>query len=165
MSASQVLCSCEMVGHGKLGTVLDSEQLARVITSPNHVRKDGSLKPGAFPPTHIKRSGVSVVRTAHVTVKQMVVIADAIAGNKAGEKLSGIAVCKASAIRSIRNDNEERSLCLFDDPVEGKETLPDNPAHAIIIGSNDFDHAEILRLQGELLKLFGAPQDIPSALI
>jgi len=155
MDGPSVPCSCEGVAHGELGAVLDDERVVRIVTSPRHV-KNGRLKPGAFPLSHIEKSGLSVVRREHLTDDQLKVLAAEIAGRSDAEVPYGTLIGSAAQIRSVINTEGERSLCLFDDPVVNDGTLSDNPAHALVIKSGCSD--DTLRLQGQLLEIFDTVQ-------
>lgn len=163
MTTEGARCTCEQHSHGELGVVEDGERVARVVTSPNHIRKDGTLKPGTFPKSHIAQSGLSLMRVDHMNVASIETVSEAIAGTKAGETLKGLAMCKAEGLRSITDEGTtDRSLCVVDDPVLDDPSMPDNPAHAIAIKSAEQDEAEILRIQGMLLDLFGGVTPIAS---
>lgn len=158
MSADEQLCACENTSHSDLGPVQNAERLGRVITSPNHVRKDGSLKPGTFPPSHINAAGLSLIRVDHLHNDALSLVAKAIALTKAGEELKGLALCKAETLRQIRDEqNGARSLCVIDDPVKDAPPAPDNPAHAIAIKSGEQDETEVLRIRGLLIDIFSPP--------
>jgi hypothetical protein len=147
-------CSCEGICHGGLGPVHDDEQLARVVTHPNHFRKDGTFKPGMFPLTHIRGEGLSLMRSDRMDEPELTRQAHAVAGCKPGETIRGLRTCSARELRAV-TDGEGRSLCVKDDPVMDEPPLPDNPAHAITIRTRNQDEPEILRLQGVLVDLFG----------
>jgi hypothetical protein len=153
------LCSCEEVSHGELGPVADDERLARVVTHPNHFRKDGSFKPGMFAISDIKGNkkdgGLSLMRADHMNEAELTRQAEAVAGCKVGETIRGIRICKARELRSVADSGGARSLCVKDDPVRDDLVLPDNPAHALSVGSLSHDDPEALRIQGVLVKLFG----------
>lgn len=130
------------------------ERLARVVTYPNHFRKDGSLKPGLFPKTHIEASGLSLIRADRIEGEELTRQAAAIAGTREGEEPSGVCVCTAERLRGVIDHEGNRSLCVKDDPMVNDPVLPDNPAHAIAIQALGKDESEALRIQGELVRLF-----------
>lgn len=151
-------CTCEQVARSELGPIENGERLARVVTSPNHFRKDGSLKPGTFPLTHILKSGLSLVRVDALQREEMKNISEAITGQKPGEELKGIIVCGTGSLRSISEEgSDQRALCVLDDPITDDNVLPDNPAHAIAISAVVQDETEVLRIQGLLLECFEGP--------
>jgi len=147
-------CACEAESHGDLGPVADVERLARLVTSPNHFRKDGGLKPGVFPLSHIRSSGLSLMRVDHMSDAAIADISHKIASQKEGESPKGLLVRTAVQLRSLRNDVEERLLCVVDDPVLDTPPFPDNPAHAIAVSAKERSEAEILEIQSTLLELF-----------
>lgn len=150
--AEAELCTCESESHGELGPVANAERLARLVTSPNHFRKDGRLKPGAFPPSHIKASGLSLMRIDLMAEDFIVEVAQKIA--KEGENLKGLLVRTAGDLRSLKDDADDRLLCIVDDPVIGSPPYPDNPAHAIAVSSKERAEDEILEIQSALFELF-----------
>ncbi|MER8828818.1 hypothetical protein NKH73_20550 [Mesorhizobium sp. M0938] len=157
-------CSCEQVAVGDLGPVVSTERVGRIVVSPRHFKKDGGLKPGVFPTSHIQASGLSLFRVDHMTTAEIETQSAAIAGN---QKPAGALLCKAERVRTISEaDTDLRSLCLVDDPVKNDATLPDNPAHAVALRTqyrDSNDDPETLRIQLELIAMFGglvALQDI-----
>ncbi|QCL96067.1 hypothetical protein [Agrobacterium tumefaciens] len=155
---SAKLCTCEEVAHGALGKVANDEKLARVIMSPTHFKKNGELKPGAFPLSHIRQSGLSLFRTDRMTKEDIVRIAGAIA--PPNQTPHSLAIAVAADIRSIELVEGEQALCVLDDPVLNSPPFPDNPAHAIAISSTDRTSEdcdpEVLELQEALLTKFKA---------
>lgn len=160
MSETEALCSCECVSHGELGPVTDQEHLARVVVHPTHFRKDGSIKPGLFPLKHIRESGLSLMRADKMDEAESTKQAMAVCSE--GKKVSGVRLCRTGDLRAIVGQGG-RSLCVKDDPVKNHEGLPDNPAHAVSIRSQNQDDPEVLRIQGELTDLFGELVPIESA--
>lgn len=156
------LCSCEQVSHGDLGPVDPNERLARVVPS-RHISKDGGVKTGLFPPSHIKLSGLSLMRMDKMTSEELIFHADVIAQFKTGDVVEGICVCITRLLREIVGDDGRRSLCVVDDPVENDPSLPDNPAHAIAIRSNSQGDDEIMRIRAELIMIFDGLTSIEEA--
>jgi hypothetical protein len=152
--ANEYTCSCEDEAHGDLGPVVDSERVARLVTSPNHFRKDGGLKPGAFPLSHIKTSGVSLLRVDLMQESVITEVCVAIANLKPGERPSGVLVRKAIEVRRITDYDGNQAMCVVDDPVKDDPPAPDNEAHAIAISSKARTDEDILEIQSDLLALF-----------
>lgn len=149
------LCQCEVVSHGALGPVGDTERLARLVTSPNHFRRNGGgLKPGAFPLSHIKDSGVSLLRVDLMSEENITEISRKIAGLKEGEQPKGLLITTAKDLRGLKDEDENRLLCVIDDPVLNSPPAPDNPAHAIAVSSKTRADDEILEIQAVLLRMF-----------
>ena len=148
-------CACELVAHGDLGLIEPDELVARVVCNPRHMRKDGSIKPGVFPPSHIKDKGLSLMRPKHLSSEALKKHADAIASHDKKDTAVGVIECKAHAIRELTEADGTRSVCLFDDPVKGAPTLPDNPAHALLIAAKEMPDEDITEIRVRLLSLFG----------
>lgn len=150
-------CSCELVSHGKLGRIEPVEMVSRVVCDPRHIRKsDGTLKPGIFPPSHIQRSGLSLLRTAHLSPEDLRRHADAVAGHDPKDRAVGTIDCPASKIRAIVDDEGFRWICLYDDPVKNDPKLPDNPAHATLIASREVGEDDVVEIRTRLTLAFGA---------
>jgi len=142
------LCPGEAVAKSKFGVVTDDELLARVVVSPRHFQKDGTIKPGVLPLSHIAQGGLSLMRTDHMDAAELAVQAQRIAG---AETAAGVLLTKTRPIREITDDNGNRSLCVIDDPE------PLNEAHAAAVqsGALGADDPEIKRIRGVLMDLFG----------
>ncbi|MER9107340.1 hypothetical protein NKH95_25790 [Mesorhizobium sp. M0848] len=159
MTGSEGLCSCEQAKHGEMGPVVATERIARVVVSPQHFLKDGSIKPGVFPIGHIEEKGLSLLRVDKMSGGDIHKQATAIAGDPAKQKPAGALVCTADTLRGLQSETADgtiQALCLLDDPVIGDKQLPDNPAHAFAVRSLGRDRPETLRLQLELVNIFGS---------
>lgn len=147
------ICTCEEIAQSKFGVVNDNERLARVVVSPRHFKKNGSVDPGVIPISHIEKIGLSLMRLDHMDeaelTKQAEVVAGAI-GN--GNTVNGVLI--ASAL-SVRNSNDGvREFCVFDDPVGATDKQPANEAHAAALLARFHDEVEIRRLRGLLFDRF-----------
>lgn len=150
-----VFCSCELEAHGDLGSVEDSERLVRVVFNPNHIRKkDGKLKPGVFPLSHIAKSGLSLMRLEHLTPGELAAHSQNVANSSIGQSVEGLLVGRASQIRGMLDSKSCRLMCVVDDPVLNDPNIPDNIAHAISISSVVRTDDEIQELQADLLEIF-----------
>jgi hypothetical protein len=105
------------------------------------------LRPGIFPPSHLEYKGLSVTRVDVIDLAELTEQAQMQVINT-GETVGGILLLKADEIRSEVDGNGNRSLCAFDEPVEGNE------AHACILRSASQDETEVRRLRGRLLELY-----------
>lgn len=144
------LCSCEQIEVSKHGLVNDEETVARVILSPTHInKKTGEIKPSAFPLSHIASKGLSLIRSDRITEDDLYGHACTIAAGIAGNVPCGVMHSKAGSLRSIKDSNKKRALCVFDDPVET------NDAHATSIRSDGQDDPEVRGIRGQLLECFG----------
>lgn len=152
--AGDVICAGECRDIGEFGRVENRERVGRLVTSPNHFRKDGSLKPGAFPISHIRASGVSLLRVDKMSEARVTEVCEAIASLKEGETPSGVLLRLVADVRSIKDDHGDQALCVLDDPVRNMPPAPDNEAHAIALSSKDRADEDILEIQSELLSLF-----------
>ncbi len=134
----------------------DDEELARVIMSPAHFNKSGGLKPGAFPLSHIRQSGLSLLRTNKMSKTDIIRIAHDIAPT--GQAPHSLAIALAGEVRSIELPEGAQALCVLDDPVLNNPPYPDNPAHAIALSSTDRTSEEctpeVLELQEAIFNKF-----------
>ncbi|MEE9925822.1 MAG: hypothetical protein PBV01_21040 [Brucella anthropi] len=162
MSGAVELCTCEGESHGDLGAVQDAERLARIVFSPNHLRKTGELKPGVFPLSHIKKSGVSLLRVDHLTRDELKERSDETASQLDGQSVHGLLVTRATQIRSL-TESAHRSVCLVDDPVLNDPKLSDNPAHAICISPLERSDDQLQEIQADLLDIFSDVLSIDDA--
>jgi hypothetical protein len=105
------------------------------------------LRPGIFPPSHLETKGLSVTRVDVIDLAELTVQAQKQI-IKDGEVVEGVVLIETSVIRAELDEHGNRSLCAFDDPVEG------NDAHACIIRSANQDETEVRRLRGRLLDLY-----------
>lgn len=155
--AGDGVCPCEGHGHGELGPVGDDEVLMRLVVSPRHIARDGSVKPSLFPTSHIQSSGLSLMRRDHMNAESAKVQAEAIAATANGAPV-GFRMVSAKVLRAEVDKAGARALCVIDDPVIGQEPLPDNPAHAYAIQSRPsegHDHPDVQQIQSRLVKAFG----------
>ena len=148
-------CSCEAVSQGDLGVIEDSEFVVRVVCQPRHISKiDGSIKPGVFPPTHIEKRGLSLMRSNYLTTDELRGHANAVAAYDTKQNAVGVIDCQACDIRSLKEDDGTRSVCLFDNPVVDDPTCCDNPAHALLIVARQMEDRDIIRIRFSLLQAF-----------
>ena len=131
---SALKCSCEAIARGRCGLISNDEAIARLIFSPVHVRKsDQSIKPGAFPLSHIREKGLSLVRTSKIAVAELDAFAKALAANMQDGKWHGLFEFSADIPRSIIDHEGNRSICLFEDPTDSNGAIPENAAHTLLI--------------------------------
>ncbi len=149
-------CSCESVAQSELGLICPEEVVARILFNPQHIKADGSVKSGLWSPTDIRKKGVSLVRPEHLQPEALKAQADALAANYHKHRTAeGMIECKAERVRAIFDDQGERLLCLFDDPVKPTATLPANPAHAMAIAAREVSDADISQIKTMLTLAFG----------
>lgn len=149
-------CSCESVALGDLGLIGPEEVVARILFNPQHIKADGTVRSGLFSPKDIREKGVSLVRLAHLSPEALKEQADAVAANYHKPRTAeGVIECQAEKVRSIFGDQGERLLCLFDDPVEAKDSLAANPAHATAIASREVTDADVSQIKTLLTLAFG----------
>ncbi|WP_162914455.1 hypothetical protein [Taklimakanibacter lacteus] len=128
--------------------------MVKVVCSPTHVRKDGTLRASLIAPSDIERKGVSLIRQTHLGKDEMYRLARAISDTLQDRTVAGVAISTAEKVREIVDaDTGAQSLCVFDDPVRNAGDLT-NEAHATGIASACISSAEALRIQKLLLKLF-----------
>jgi hypothetical protein len=143
------------VAHGVLGPVEPDEIVARVVCDPRHLTKNGSIKPGVFPPSHIAKKGLSLMRPGHLTAEGLKMHSDAVAAHDVRDTAVGVIECKASIIRALVDADGTRSVCLFDDPVIDEPALPDNLAHALLIVAKEVPDEDVAEIRTRLLLAFG----------
>ena len=156
-------CPCEAVAHGELGLIEPSESVARVVCNPRHIsKKDESIKPGVFPPSHIAKKGLSLMRLNHLSEDELKMHADAIASHDKKDTAVGVIKCDVKAIRNLVEADGTRSVCLFDDPVKDDPVVPDNPAHALLIAAKPMSEKQVAKVREHLLyTLFSGLQRFP----
>jgi len=138
-----------------LGLIQHDEPVARVVCDPRHILKNGGgIKPGIFPPSHIAKAGLSLLRRKHLSADEIKMHADAIASHNPKDKAVGVIDCEAGPIRALVEADGIRSVCLFDDPVKDDPRLPDNPAHASLIAAREMPEEDINELRDRLLDVF-----------
>jgi hypothetical protein len=133
---SAIECSCEGVARGPCGLIASDEVLARLLFFPDHIRKsDQSVKPGAFPLSHIQEKGLSLVRPNKLSVKELEIFAKAVACSKGDRKWHGQIEFVTGVPRSLTDDDGNRSVCVFEDPTNEECGVPANPAHTLLISA------------------------------
>ena len=158
MEGDEVVCGCESVSHGELGPVQNHEILGRVVTNPNHVRKDGSLKPGLFPTSHLMHTGLSLIRVDQLSLPVLTDVVSFIVSSMHEQTLEGLSLASAEQLRSIKDEvSGSQSLCVTENPIIDEPPEPDNPAHVIALRSSSQDETEIIRIKGILMDMFGKP--------
>jgi hypothetical protein len=131
-------CTCEECARSELGTISDEETVGRLIFNPEHLsKKDQSVKPGAFPLTHIQHKGLSLVRAEKISDQDLKRFATAVASQKQGRTWHGLAMFPSKAVRERTSANGDRIVCLFDDPTEADGEIPENKAHALAIAAQE----------------------------
>lgn len=152
-------CEEERESRGTLGPVKDSEVLIRIVRSPQHInKKTGVLRPGLFPFSDLGRKGLSLTRDGHFSREDFMNYASVVAEMKPGETLHGFRSTEAGSIRSLKNEEGNRSLCVVEDPEKEITNIPDNIAHAVAFSSVPLDQDtakdRLIEIQTELTKLF-----------
>lgn len=147
-------CSCEEVAHGSLGAIDDGEPISRLVFSPDHIRSaDSTLKPGAFPLSHIREKGLSLVRNDKISNEDLAAFANAMAKSTPARTWHGYFKFQTACAREMTDRNGLRSVCVFDDPTSASATLPANPAHAILISADGkMSEADAKEIRSELLE-------------
>lgn len=149
------ICTCEDIAQSKFGVVNDNERLARVVVSPRHFKKDGSVDPGVIPISHIEKLGLSLMRLDHMDEAELTKQAEVVAGAVGnGNIVNGVLIANALTVRN--SNNGEREFCVFDDPVRATDKQPENEAHAASLLARPHDDSEIRRLRGLLFGRFGS---------
>jgi len=127
-----VRCSCEPVAIGPHGPIADDEALYRAAFSPHHLDKKGRLKPSVFPPSHIAKKGLSLVRTEKIETSTLANFCSSLAAMQKGREWCGGYEFRCSVLREITDQDGQR-ICVFDDPTKAGNGVPANDAHAIAV--------------------------------
>lgn len=152
-------CSCEEFPESQYGSICNTERLVRVV-SDKHFRKSGQLKPSAFPLSHVQRSGLSLVRADKIDLNEMSAVADDIIKLSRAKEARGALLAHAAEMRSLKDKNDERALCVKDDPVRGEDGVRDNEAHAIILASGPTDENDGQAIRDWLMTTFSHAQQL-----
>ena len=142
-------CRCEQFPIGPLGPIGDHETLVRLVHSPEHVRKNGDLKPSVFPPSHILKSGLSLVRVDMTNPLELADLGNANAAQKEGRSWAGYLAFEASLPRQIMI-NGDRAVCVWEDPVPARGGVPANDAHALLVANRELNEADALEIRSKL---------------
>ena len=145
-------CSKEADAVGPYGPVEDGERLYRAAFSPQHFRKNGALKPSILPPSHIARSGLSLVRNDKLSDAELVEICSAIAEAHSDREWFGGFQFTCLCVREIR-DEEGRLVCVLDDPAPEANGVPANDAHSIAISHDgDMSDEDAMEVRAHILE-------------
>ena len=129
------------------------ELLGRLLYFPDHVRSDLTPKPGAFPISHIKEKGLSLVRVNRLDQKAFVAFACALANQSTDRTWYGHVEFGANVARAIKDEDGCRMICLFEDPTDDCANIPENPAHATLISaSHPMSEADAKEVRAELVR-------------
>lgn len=131
------------------GRVAASEQLARFVFSPIHVRKNGKVKPALF--SHVCTKGCSVQRDSIATTEEIATFLRRFLDRNSRCTWSGVLLASCADVRGILiNDSNSRAVCVYDTAERG------NPAHAEMCKTHHVvDEADRLELNKKLLEAFG----------
>ena len=146
------------MARSKFGEI-GAETLDRIVRSPEHFIKGTTrLKPSIFPPSHISHKGLSLNRVDKLPVEDFCAFCDAVAKMKPDQEWKGGFQFAAEIIRSFKDADGNRTLCLFDDPVEEIKTpqgvIPANDGHAIVIASdNNIPEEDVKEIRAHLLEV------------
>lgn len=152
--ASRGYCSCEEMSHGNMGPVADEERLARVL-SDLHFDKRGRLKPSAFAISHLKSSGLSLVRVDRINSEELDAVARDVMKSSPSTEPRGALVGAARLLRDAEFPEGVRALCVKDDPViDDPNGARDNPAHAISVATHEISDADVMEIRGKIWKQF-----------
>lgn len=96
------------------------------------------------------------MRSMHLSAGDLMMHADAIASHGKEDTAVGVIEGKAQVIRELKAADGERSVCLFDDPVDGSPLVPENPAHALLVAAREMNDDDIAEIRTRLLtEIFG----------
>ena len=150
-----MLCSCEAVPSGQIGVIGNTERLGRVVCNPRHLRKNGELKPGLFPITHIQKMALSLMRLDQCDETEAKLQADHVAQSGTGkDEAVGYSIASAGALRDLVDDAGLRLLCVKDDPLVLDRDGVSNPYHALAGSSLFHNDADIVEIKTKLMAAF-----------
>jgi hypothetical protein len=159
-------CPREAISRSEFGVIVNDERLARVAIHPIHFTKSGQLKPAVIPIGHLNGSssdGLSLTRCDRTSAEELNRIASEIAGANVEWQFKAVIYVSAEAIRQIRDQEQNREICLYDDPVRPEDGNITNEAHALarlcFMRTEEKKH-EVERLRMKLLDAFSEPKQI-----
>lgn len=152
-------CTCEEYEYSEFGRVEGTERLFRVVTD-RHFKKNGGLKPSAFPLTDVKERGLSLVRGDLIDRAEFTAITADIVKLSNADEARGAMVGAGASIREKLDTEGNRILCLKDDPVRGEDGVRDNEAHAITMATKPLDMPDVQELRDWMLQNFSNAQPI-----
>ena len=144
-------CPKDYVSHSTFGFVLDTEMVARIVSS-SHIGKNG-VKASVIPNAHLRESGLSLFRMGYLAKAQFDSLAFAISASipPGTSTTVGVILASASELRGFLDESGRPSICLFDEPTIGAGDFPENPAHAVAIAAEEYADDEIIKIKTELL--------------
>lgn len=132
------------------GTVVGSEQLARFVFSPMHVRKrSGDIMPSIF--SHTRSRGCSIQRDSVAGTDEIVAFVKSFLKKKNDRTWIGVLSCPCQNVRDIKvAESDERAFCVYDTAELG------NPAHAEVCQTQYvIEEADGPELRKKLFEAFG----------
>ena len=149
---TESVCECEAVSHSEFGPVVHEESVGRVVRNPMHLNKSGDIKIGLFPSSHIRQTGLSLLRLDHTTPEEALVLGEKIA-NTNDNSLEGLAIAKAETLRDI-TVGRIQALCVVDTPLPENGDLPAISFHADALQSIEHPPEDIEEIRNKLLIAF-----------
>lgn len=149
-------CPKDYVPHSLLGFVMDTEQVARIVSS-SHIGAKG-VKASVISNSQLKDSGVSLFRMGFLAKAQFDTLASAVSASipPGTNTTAGVILASAANLRQFLDKFDKPGLCLYDDPTDSTDTVPENPAHAIAVAAEQYADDEIIRIKTELMRsVFG----------
>ena len=145
-------CACEAFAIGDLGPIADDEPLGRLIFSPEHIGQNGKVKVGAFPLSHIREKGLSLVRITKVSPELLHQFASALSQlGTATRTPAGYVAFETHVAREISLDDGFRAVCVWEDPTPETDKVPRNPAHANLVANRTINPEDALEIRTKLL--------------
>lgn len=155
-----MLCSCEAVARSNYGLIDENERLARIITERHVSKKTGYLAPTAFALEDIINIGFSLVRFDVISAAEFNEVAEDIRRKSRSERVLAAVLWRAETIRGLQDDDKNRVICLFDDPVIGVHDTRDNDAHALVISNRSIDKIAAKEIRDALIGLFSRVESL-----
>lgn len=158
-SAVPAPCECEKISHGDLGPVSNDERVVRVL-SDRHFGKDGRLKPSALPSSHFQGDGLSLVRVDRTTTAHLIAVAQDILKLSGAKELRGALFGKALLLRNLTFADNDRAICVIDDPVLNDPKAIDNHAHAIAVCARPTSEEDLKELRASMMEFLEHVEDL-----
>ncbi|NYD91451.1 hypothetical protein [Sphingomonas melonis] len=145
-------CQCDVVAQSAYGIVEDDEVVVRILTDSHF--NGAKLQTSAFKLTDIIADGVSMSRLRMMDVAEFQAVAEDIRRLADAVEVKGAFAIQAAALRALRDENGNRTLCLFDDPVISHPGERDNPAHCMAVSPNRIERADAQEIRFHLMTIF-----------
>lgn len=107
------------------------------------------MLPSVFPLSHIKKIGLSLVRTERIDSSELCVFASAVARLRPDNSWHGLISFPARVARELQISGA-RSVCLWEDPTPVDGSVPANDAHASLVANQDISDADAMEIRARI---------------